>query len=198
LNYKNVLVVSGHTDDGEYGAAATIARLVDEGATVHYLAFSAPRPELKDECARALKILGIDDVTIMNLPRRRLPEHRQTVLQTLVDFDRRLKPDLVLVPSSRDIHQDHAVIHQEASRGIFRGSTILGYEIPHNIRDWNYTVRVTDDQLDRKIFSLSQYETQIGKYYFRPDFIQSWARFRGGAVGGRYAEAFEVIKILEL
>ena len=38
--WQRVLVLAPHTDDGEFGAGGTMARLVEEGAEVRYVAFS--------------------------------------------------------------------------------------------------------------------------------------------------------------
>ena len=38
--WKRVLVLAPHTDDGEFGCGATLARLVDGGTDVRYVAFS--------------------------------------------------------------------------------------------------------------------------------------------------------------
>lgn len=198
MKYKRVLVLSPHADDGEYGAGGTIARLVDEGAEVHYVAFSAPHDTIKDECMNATKFLGIKSTSIMNFPIRRFNEHRQDILQTLCDLDEKLKPDLVLTPSRMDIHQDHKVVTEEASRGIFIHSTILGYEIPHNVRLFNQTIGISSDSLKKKIFAISQYKSQINRYYLDPKFINAWSRFRGGQINSGYAECFEVIKSIEL
>lgn len=198
MNFRKVLVISPHTDDGECGAGGTISRLVDEGSEVHYLALSAPTEELKEECTRATKLLGVKSTRIMEFPRRQLQEHRQEILQLFYDLDKELKPDLVLVPSTMDVHQDHQVATREASRGIFRHSTILGYELPQNIRTFNYTVALSDENLKKKIFTMAQYASQLDRFYFDPDFVRSWARFRGGQIDQGYAEAFEVIKAVEL
>ena len=40
-NSNNVLVLAPHTDDGEFGCGATIAKFVKEGRRVIYAAFSA-------------------------------------------------------------------------------------------------------------------------------------------------------------
>ena len=40
MNNNRVLVLSPHTDDGELGAGGTIARFLDEGKDVYYIAFS--------------------------------------------------------------------------------------------------------------------------------------------------------------
>ena len=38
--WERVLVLAPHTDDGEFGAGGTMARLVESGADVRYVAFS--------------------------------------------------------------------------------------------------------------------------------------------------------------
>src|SRR5205085_10557146 len=39
-SWRRVLVLAPHTDDGEFGCGGTMARLVDAGADVRYVAFS--------------------------------------------------------------------------------------------------------------------------------------------------------------
>ena len=39
-NFKNILVLAPHTDDGEFGCGGTIAKLIDQGKNVFYAAFS--------------------------------------------------------------------------------------------------------------------------------------------------------------
>jgi len=38
--FRNVLVLAPHTDDGEFGCGGTMARLIESGAAVTYAAFS--------------------------------------------------------------------------------------------------------------------------------------------------------------
>jgi LmbE family N-acetylglucosaminyl deacetylase len=40
MDFKNVLVLAPHTDDGELGAGGFIAKLIEQGAKVTYVAFS--------------------------------------------------------------------------------------------------------------------------------------------------------------
>ena len=40
MNKKRILVLAPHTDDGEFGCGASIARFIAEGADVYYAAFS--------------------------------------------------------------------------------------------------------------------------------------------------------------
>ena len=56
--WKRALVLAPHTDDGEFGCGGTMARLVDAGAEVRYVAFS-----IATEGMRAFKrttILGYE------------------------------------------------------------------------------------------------------------------------------------------
>ena len=39
-SWRRVLVLAPHTDDGEFGCGGTMARLVEGGAEVRYVAFS--------------------------------------------------------------------------------------------------------------------------------------------------------------
>ena len=40
-NFKRILVLAPHTDDGEFGCGGSIARFIEEGKEVFYVAFSA-------------------------------------------------------------------------------------------------------------------------------------------------------------
>ena len=43
--FTKVLVLAPHTDDGEIGCGGTIARFIEEGADVYYVAFSSAKKE---------------------------------------------------------------------------------------------------------------------------------------------------------
>ncbi len=192
-------MLSPHTDDGELGAGGTIAKLLEGGSEVHYVAFSIPREELKEECERALAILrqkkwGIH-IHTLKFETREFPRQRQKILQKLYDLNVEHSPDLVLTPSTNDNHQDHQVVTNEAIR-TFKECTVLGYELPWNaiIFIENCFVRIEDRHLQLKIGALAQYYSQNNRHYFSPEYIKAVAYSRGGQIGGGYAEAFEVIK----
>lgn len=208
LNAQKVLVLAPHTDDGELGCGGTVARLVEEGAAVSYVAFSicetSVRPEypsdiLAREVQAATHILGIaaENLIVYRNPVRLFPQHRQEILESLVALQRTLKPDLVLLPAADDVHQDHQTITQEGIRA-FKHSTILGYELPWNNLSFTGAafVGLADHYLDRKIAALRAYQSQQHREYFSEDLIRGLARVRGQQAGQRYAEAFQVIRWL--
>ena len=134
---KNVLVLAPHTDDGEIGCGGLISKLIDMGKTVSYVAFSTceesvpnhlPSDILETEVKLATKVLGINEsnLYIYKFPVRHFPTHRQEILEVMVSLNKDIKPDLVLLPMSTDIHQDHSVINKEGIRA-FKKTTILGY-----------------------------------------------------------------------
>ena len=108
-----------------------------------------------------------------------------------------LHPEMVLVPAVSDIHQDHQVIHQEAMRA-FKNTTFAGYELPWNNYRFhtNFFVRISEHDLDKKIESLKAYDSQSQKNYMKADFIRSLATVRGVQVGVKYAETFDVVRLI--
>jgi LmbE family N-acetylglucosaminyl deacetylase len=206
--FKNVLVLAPHTDDGELGAGGTISKLIENGAKVTYIAFSTaeqsvpshlPRNILTTEVKLATSILGIasKNLHILNYEVRRLNYFRQDILENLIDIRKNSEFDLVLTPSSFDIHQDHISVTQEALRA-FKNITILGYELVwNNFHSSSTCISVLEKKhLDKKIDSLQQYSSQGFRNYLSPEFITSLARVRGTQIGVDYAEAFEVIRLI--
>jgi LmbE family N-acetylglucosaminyl deacetylase len=205
--FQRVLVLGAHTDD-EQGCAGTMLRLRERGADVRLVALSRcegsvpeglPKDELEKECRAAAEVLGLrpDAVRVGTYRVRHLPERRQDVLEELVRIDREFLPDLVLVPASTDIHQDHAVVHWEGRRA-FKHTSILGYELPQNLSIFHSGafVELSESHLEKKIEALSKYESQGFRPYMDPNFIRALATVRGSQCGARYAEAFEVVRVM--
>ena len=203
---EKVLVLAPHTDDGEFGCGGSISRFIDHGKTVYYVAFSTaeesvpepwPKDILKTEVREATKRLGIppDNLFIFNFQVRELNYHRQEILEELVKIKKDICPDLVFLPSSSDLHQDHSTVSTEGIRA-FKNTTILGYEIPWNNIDFRTEafIILSEDNINQKIKALDAYNSQKGRSYANEEFIRSLARTRGVQIGSRYAETFEVIR----
>jgi LmbE family N-acetylglucosaminyl deacetylase len=204
--FSNVLVLAPHTDDGELGAGGFISKLIEEGTTVTYVAFSSaaesvpahlPRDILKTEVKEAVSKLGIEKskLIILDYPVRKLNYHRQEILEDLIKLRRESKYDLVLMPSLKDVHQDHATIAQEGLRA-FKGITVLGYELIWNNLSFDTTsfVKLEEKHIKAKCLALECYKSQSGRDYMSEDFIFSLARTRGVQIGSQFAESFEVIR----
>lgn len=204
--FKNVFVLAPHTDDGELGSGGTICKLIELGANVYYFAFSTaeesvpqgfPKDILKTEVVEATGLLGIpkENVIIYNYQVRKLNYARQDILQDLIQYRCDVFPDLVLMPSLNDIHQDHATIAHEGLRA-FKNTTILGYELIWNNLTFNTTsfVKLDRSHIARKAKALNAYKSQGNRDYMSEEFIFSLAKTRGVQIGAEFAESFEVIR----
>lgn len=206
MNEQRILVLGPHTDDGEWGAGASIARWIGQGHKVWYAAFSAAEESvredfspdvLRQEILEAAVELGIsaENLRVLHHKVRYFPRDRQDILEEMIRLRREIEPTLVILPSSYDTHQDHKVISEEGFRA-FKRCSILGYEIPWNNRkiDLTYFQEIDEDDLSRKIKAIAAYKSQVFRNPQYEEFIRSLAVQRGFQIGCRYAEAYEVIR----
>jgi LmbE family N-acetylglucosaminyl deacetylase len=210
MAYERVLALGAHPDDVELGCGGLLSRLRRAGCQIRVHVYSPaeqslpdslPPDTLKREFRASMGHLGLGDdaLHIGDYPVRRLPEHRQDILEHLVATRRSYQPDLVLTMNSKDSHQDHEVIHRESVRA-FRGVTILGYEIPWNQQQniVNLFAEVTEEDLAMKAAMLAEYTSQsdLGRPYIRAEYTQSAAAFHGFQARRLRAEAFEVLTMM--
>lgn len=206
--FKNVLVLAPHTDDGELGCGGTICKLIAQGANVFYAAFSTasdsipagfPKDILKTEVRDATNRLGIKDenLFIFDYKVRKLNYSRQEILEDLIKIKLKINPDLVFMPNLNDIHQDHSTVAQEGLRA-FKTRTILGYELIWNNLTFNTTsfVVLQKEHIETKCKALLEYKSQGQRDYMSEEFVFSLAHSRGVQIGAKYAEAFEVIRLV--
>lgn len=203
---STILVLAPHADDGELGCGGAIARFVEEGKDVYCVAFSMARtsvkPEFPDdvldtELRAAIRELGVPEGNLITFdyPVRHLPEHRQDILQDLIDLREKINPEVIFVPALSDIHQDHQVVAHEGLRA-FKRHTILAYEEPWNniVFETRHFVPLARRHVEKKVAALQCYKSQQHRKYLDEEFIWSLAKVRGTQIEGGYAEAFEVIR----
>lgn len=209
MNIDRVLVLSPHTDDGELGAGGTLARFIQEGKEIHYVVFSGcetsvpiglPLDTLRNECQASTGIVGIrpDRLDLRHYRVRTFPEHRQEILEDLIKLKQKMHPDLVLVPSSRDMHQDHGTIYWEALRAFKRDTCIWGYEHPWNNLTFttDIFVKLEPEHVEKKVQALREYKSQVHRSYMHERNIRALVVTRGAQLDIDYAEAFELIRLV--
>jgi LmbE family N-acetylglucosaminyl deacetylase len=170
------------------------------GAHIQYIAFAGAEPANGEdslaECRESLTVLGLPAPCFWNYPVRRLSEHRQEILDRLIELRNRQRVDLVFVPARYDQHQDHQVVTAEAIRA-FKRSRILGYDLPWNTvgeSRVDFFIPLTRDDIRQKERALANYAGQQGRSFFEEGTVQAIARFRGEQCGEQYAESFECIR----
>lgn len=208
LKPSRVLILAPHTDDGEFGCGGTINKLIKEGHEVYYAAFSAceqsvlpqfPSDILITEVKAATKKLGIkpENLFLFDYEVRTFNYRRQNILDDLISLRKQLKPDLIFMPSLNDVHQDHKTIAEEGLRA-FKFNTILTYEMPwNNLTFTTSTFVILDEEhVQAKAEALSEYKSQAHRPYANEEFIRSMAVTRGVQISTKFAEAFEVLRLI--
>ncbi len=202
LSGLKVVAIAPHIDDVELGAGATIHHL-NKNNQVYYVGLSLPplidSHTFMEEFQESSRILGLDKdrIILRKFNPRNLFDARGDILQLFFDLNKDLKPDLVLIPNSQDIHQSHEVVFAEARRA-FKYITVLGYELPWNSLDFSMDVFITVDREDveAKVAAINAYRTQKNRMFFSNDIVGDLARVRGKQIGREYAECFELTRLI--
>jgi len=205
-----ILILSTHTDDGIITTGGTISRILEEGGDIFYVGLSIaeesvpegfPKDAVAKECQLSTKVLGIDPkkIYIERFPVRRFPEYRQKILDTIINFRDKIRPNMAFIPATTDIHQDHEVMNRESIRALSRYCSIYGYDFPWNSLNegkLNLFYQLEERHIRKKVEALSCFKSQIAKKagYLTEEYVRSLAIERGNRIGTRYAEAFEVIR----
>ena len=213
----NILALSPHADDVEIAMGGTIAKYVSEGHNVTILTAILPTENLvgkKDdymkknrskEQEKAAKILGAN-LEILNLDRYDFCFNRKYVKL----FDQKIKsykPDTIFSCWEHDTHQDHkslANILFAATRKNNISINMYEPQIPGGVNtapfNPQYFINVSKF-MDIKLAALKAYKSVFNKQkndkrYFAS--IVGRAKFRGEVIGVDYAEAFTVVKKIEI
>jgi LmbE family N-acetylglucosaminyl deacetylase len=198
-----VLCIGAHPDDIELGCGALIAHILPKSEVMCVtLSDNQKNPLLTNlpaEHYRSMAVLGVPEKNVIlgQFETRRFPELRQEILEYMIHINHTFQPEIVLVHTKADIHQDHGTITEEALRA-FRGTTVLGYDVLRSSYGFfpNFLVEVTEQDVDCKIAALREYKTYENKYYFDPN-IQRATMIRHGALAERpFAEGFDILRVV--
>lgn len=194
-----ILLIAPHVDDIEFAAGGSVARWIREGHDLFYILFSTaqesnPGFDMYKENQEALKILGIKEMYHEEIPVRYFPDYRQQILESLISLKEEQKPDLVVIPSISDWHQDHRTVGKECVRA-FKDVNAIAYLHIWNCQDFrlNYYVKITESDLNLKIKALSAYKSQQKRKYFDVNIIKEIANIHGFLSQSKYAEGFDLL-----
>lgn len=200
---RKVLFVGAHPDDIELGCGALISQISAESNILCVtLSDNQNNPKLKNlvqEHYESMSILGVakESIILRSFETRNFPRDRQQILEYLYELNRDYDPDIVFVHSSSDIHQDHAVVTEEALRA-FRGRTVLGFNVLRSSYKFfpHFLVEVSGGDVERKISALQAYKTYKDKYYFDAEIIRSLMVQYGMMAERPFAEGFDILRIV--
>jgi len=201
---KKVLFLGAHPDDIEIGCGALIHHIVKQRTDFLCVTLSENRkiPDLinvKDEHFRSMKVLGVPEDKIAFGPfiTRVFPDARQEILEYFLKLRKDFKPDLIFTHSKQDVHQDHNTMTDESLRA-FRGITVLGYDVVRSSYGFfpHFLVEVTEEDVNKKIEALAEYETYRDRYYFNAELTRSIMVRHGALAECPFAEGFDILRIV--
>lgn len=200
---KRVLFLGAHPDDIELGCGAFLHHIVKKTDVLCVtLSDNQKNPDLKNvrgEHLESMAVLGVpsEKIILGQFTTRIFSEARQDILEYFINLRKDYKPDLILVHSKQDVHQDHNTMTDEALRA-FRGITLLGFDVVRSSYGFfpHFLAEVTEEDVNKKIEALSKYETYRDRYYFNAELTRS-IMVRHGALAERpFAEGFDILRIV--
>jgi LmbE family N-acetylglucosaminyl deacetylase len=217
---KRVLVIAPHPDDETLGLGGTITKFVEQGHEVNLLVVSGHLPPVYNredyeltlsEAKNALKILGIENSTFLEIPATKIGDLPINELnKKFADAVDTFKPQIVFCPYP-DRHIDHRLVFEStmvATRPVGSGKyiEILGayetlsethWNAPHIEPNFtpNWIINISD-QIENKVKALECYKSQISESP-GPRSIEAakaLAHFRGTQAGFAFGEGVHIIR----
>ena len=210
---RNVLAVGAHADDVEINCGGTVAKHVEAGDNVilivmaesSYTSYDGNVLRSKDEALleekRGAGILGAKLINL-GFKNKDVPYSSESVeaINSIIDEH---NIDTIYTHWSYDSHQDHKRTTQAVISAARYINNILMYEPEYpagrsyvGFRN-QYYVDVTST-FDKKIEAIKQHKSQVKKYGEDVfiNALEAKAVHRGYEVQCRYAECFEVLRLL--
>tara|TARA_Y100000589_G_C27083207_1_gene600571 strand:+ start:214 stop:894 length:681 start_codon:yes stop_codon:yes gene_type:complete len=223
---RNILFVVAHSDDETIGAGSSIRKHVLNGDTVSVIAMTdgVSSRSLKDKNApkirklaaqNAAQILGFDWIGNYDFPDNQMDTHSLLeVVKIIEDVKEELRPELVYTHSGSDLNIDHRIV-AEAVVTACRPQPkecvkeIRMFEVPsstdygHNSLFGDFVPNLfinAEKNWEEKIAALAAYKNEMREHPHSRSMegIENLARYRGNQVGLKLAEAFQVIRKIEL
>jgi len=179
----NILAVSAHPDDAEYGCFGTLAKLKKEGNQIRVLYMTlgegggdpvVRRKESEDSCALIGAFSYYADFKVVEM---------SEVKAVIIDAIKRVmditKADCIYVNSPCDTHQIHRTVAQSArvaARGV---DQILYYETPSTTVDFAPRMYVDiTDTINLKLQCLKAHNSQVEiRDYLSEDVLKTVAHY---------------------
>jgi N-acetylglucosamine malate deacetylase 1 len=200
---KRILFLGAHPDDIEIGCGALIHHIAQKTEILCVtLSDNQKNPDLKkvkNEHLESMKVLGVPEEKVVfgNFTTRVFQQSRQEILEYFLKLRKDFKPDLIFTHSKQDVHQDHNTMTDESLRA-FRGITVLGFDVVRSSYGFfpHFLVEVTEEDVNKKIEALAQYETYKDRYYFNQELTRSIMVRHGALAEVPFAEGFDILRIV--
>ena len=211
MNKKNILFVGAHIDDIELGCAGTVAKLSKKYQTFFLIITNSEfydqnkkiirKKEIaNNELNNSIKILKVKKVFNLDLKTNDIKFDDEAKIKYLKIIDQ-VKPETVFVHSQNDTHLDHQIVSNFITSMSKKIKNIIHYKsnFYHFNKKFNPNLYIDiSKEFEKKIESLKCYKTELKRVK------NSWIKLikienslYGNITNTKYAEAFEIIKIVK-
>ncbi|MDC0402635.1 PIG-L family deacetylase [Candidatus Pelagibacter sp.] len=222
---KKILILSPHADDEILGCGGLISKYSKKNYNISVLILtnaSRGAPELysdidikkiRNESIIANKTIGTKKLYFENLPGLILNNYPiYKIANVIKKYLININPEIVLIPSANDIHDDHKIIFKSAKISLRTNyknklKKILSYEVlsetewneNENSFNPNFFVKLDRSEINNKIKAFLKYKSQVKKFPHprSKEAILNLSKVRGSQVFTNFAEAFKVEKIID-
>jgi LmbE family N-acetylglucosaminyl deacetylase len=221
---KNVIVISAHPDDETLGVGGTLLKHKANKDKLYWIiitsisenyGFSKGRVNSRNkEIDEVRKRFGFENVFFLNYPTTSLTSSSvPNLVPEISKIFQEVKPEVLYTLNRSDAHSDHRYISDAvmACTKSFRYpflKKILMYEcisetefapsFPEKVFIPNYFIDISPF-IEEKIEIMQIYSSELGIPPFPRSIrnIKALGTFRGAVAGSEYAEAFQVVRIIE-
>jgi len=222
---KKILILSPHADDEILGCGGFISKYSNKNYQINVLILTNANrgaPELysteeikkiRNEAKQANNLIGTKKLYFENLPALNLANYPIYKITNIINkYMKSINPEIMLIPSGNDIHDDHKIIFKAAKVSIRPNKKsnlkkILTYEVLSET-EWNengksfnpnYYISLNKLDINNKVKAFLKYKSQVKKFPHprSKEAIINLSKVRGSQVFMKYAEAFKVEKILD-
>lgn len=222
---KKVLILSPHADDEILGCGGFISKYSKLKYFINVLILTNANKgapdifsskeiiKIRKEAEIANNLIGTKKLFFENLPGldlKSIPPYK--ISNIINDYITTINPEIVLIPSSNDINDDHKIIFKCAKVALRPNKKrnlrkILSYEVLSET-EWNeneesfnpnYFINLKKNDLINKVKAFLKYKSQVKKYPHprSKDGIINLSKVRGSQAYMDYAEAYKVEKIFD-
>ncbi|MHA2217594.1 MAG: PIG-L deacetylase family protein [Candidatus Hodarchaeales archaeon] len=213
MKKRNVLAVGAHADDIEIGCGGVIARHSERGDKTYIVIMTKPRYTYYDgtvlrskevgerESKKGAKVLGAKLIQF-DFESKYLPYSGDSV-EALNEVIDKFEIDTIYTHWNHDTHQDHnRTTRSVMSAGRYVPSILMfepEYPAGRSYLGFRnqYYVDISSS-FEKKVEAIKQHKSQVEKYGEERFLgaIEAKCRHRGYEIGSKYAECFEILRLL--
>lgn len=222
---KNIIVISAHPDDEVLGAGGALLKHKTNGDNIFWLiatnmseayGYDTIQVERRTkEIQNIAKMLNIKKVFCLDYPPMELTTHSSSaIIKKISTVFQEVEPEIIYMVNRTDAHSDHRYLAEAVFactksfrypyiRKVLMYECISETEFAPQFQDSvfipNYFIDITSF-IEQKLDLMKIYQSELGNHPFPRNLenIRALALYRGAITGVKYAEAFQVVKIIEL